>query len=95
MTAEQKLEILKADLQMTTNANDEYLGFMLRQASEMIKKEGVELIDGNIESDMVVIQYAAYLFRKRAAPETGMPRYLRWHLNNMLFSKKAKVSDDI
>ena len=95
MTAEQKLAILKADLQMTTNANDEYLEALLRYAGEKIKEEGIKLIDGNIECDMVVIQYAAYLFRKRAASETSMPRYLRWQLNNLLFSQKAKVNDDV
>ena len=88
MTETQRLEILKKDLQRLTNANDEYLTILLRQGEAAIKREGIILSD-DIESDMAVIQYAAYLFRKRAGTETAMPRFLRYQLNNMLFSQKG------
>ena len=39
---------------------------------------------------MAVVQYAAYLFRKRAGNETAMPRFLRLRLNNILFSQKER-----
>lgn len=88
MTETQRLEILKKDLQRLTNANDEYLTILLRQGEAAIKREGIILSD-DIESDMAVIQYAAYLFRKRSGTETAMPRFLRYQLNNMLFSQKG------
>ena len=91
MTEAQKLVILKKDLQMTTTANDEYLNTLLTFAKAAIEREGITLARGDIESEMVVIHYAAYLFRKRAGTETAMPRFLRYELNNLLFSQKGAV----
>lgn len=87
-----KLVVLKQDLQMLTTANDEYLKTLMILAASEIQTEGIRLTEGEIESDMAVIQYAAYLFRKRAGTDTTMPRFLRWQLNNMLFSQKGKVT---
>ena len=89
MTRDEKLPILKKDQQMLTSANDEYLLVLLDQAEKLIEREGVKLMD-DIESDMLVIQYAAYLFRKRAGTETAMPRFLRFQINNLLFSQKGR-----
>lgn len=61
-----KLAILKQDLQMLTTANDEYLGTLLDLAAGAIQREGIKLIEDDTECDMAVVQYAAYLFRKRA-----------------------------
>lgn len=83
-----KLKILKQDLQMITSVNDEYLQNLLSLSAERIRGEGITLIENDIRSDMAQIQYAAYLFRKRASADTVMPRYLRFELNNMKFSKK-------
>ena len=90
MTDANKLVILKKDLQMTTTANDEYLETLLTFAKAAIEREGIVLED-NIECDMAVIHYAAYLFRKRAGTDTAMPRFLRYELNNLLFSQKGAV----
>lgn len=90
MTDEEKLTLLKQDLQMITNANDVYLSALLSQASSAIQTEGI-VLDGTIECDMAVVQYAAYLFRKRASTETAMPRFLRWNLNNILMKQKGRL----
>ena len=76
MTDQEKLTILKKDLQMLTNSNDDYLKILMKQAKAQIEREGVDTSDG-IEEDMAVIQYA-------------MPRYLRLQLNNMKVSKAGK-----
>ncbi len=89
MMDQEKLTILKKDLQMLTNSNDDYLKILMKQAKAQIEREGVDTSDG-IEEDMAVIQYAAYLFRKRASGDTAMPRYLRLQLNNMKVSKAGK-----
>ena len=89
MTDQEKLAILKKDLQMLTNSNDDYLKILMKQAKAQMEREGVDTSDG-IEEDMAVIQYAAYLFRKLASGDTAMPRYLRLQLNNMKVSKAGK-----
>lgn len=91
MNAAEKLAILKADLQQLTSSNDVYLGKLLELGAAAIKREGIVLTEEDIECDMAVIHYAAYLFRKRASADTAMPRYLRYELNNLLMSQKGKV----
>ena len=89
MTDKERLAVLKKDLQMLTDSNDDYLKILLTQAKAQVQREGVDLSVG-IEGDMVVIQYAAYLFRKRASGDTAMPRYLRLQLNNMKMSQAGR-----
>ncbi len=87
MANETVLEILKIDLQISTNKLDDYLTNLVSAAKEYISTEGIVL--GNSQGDVnLVVMYAAYLYRKRR--EDGpMPRSLRWALNNRLFSQKA------
>ena len=91
MTSDDKLYLLKRDLQMLTSSNDEFLSELIQSAEQAMKREGITLVENDHEIDMAVIQYAAYLFRKRASNETAMPRFLRWSLNNILFSQKGRV----
>ena len=93
MNTQEKLVVLKQDLQLLTSSNDEYLSTLLDLSAQAIQTEGIRLIENDLESDMAVVQYAAYLFRKRSAPDTTMPRFLRWQLNNLLMSKKGAVND--
>lgn len=93
MNTQEKLVVLKQDLQLLTSSNDEYLSTLLDLSAQAIQTEGIRLIENDLECDMAVVQYAAYLFRKRAAPDTTMPRFLRWQLNNLLMSQKGAVND--
>lgn len=96
MTDAEKLTILKSNLQMITSSNDELLAFLLRQGAAALANEGVT-DDGSVIYEACQIDYAAYLFRKRAAStangkasETAMPRFLRWEINNLLVSQKIR-----
>lgn len=91
MKEAEKLLILKRDLQLRTSSNDEYLSFLLSGAKKLMQREGITLIEGDTNCDMVQIQYAAYLFRRRGGEETSMPRFLRYELNNLLFSQKGRI----
>ena len=62
-------------------------------AKEFIEREGVALAAPySAEDGQLIIMYAAYLFRKRDS-DTGMPRMLRWALNNRIFSRKESDPD--
>lgn len=82
------LDLLKRDLQMTTSANDEFLSSLLEAADAYMEREGITETD-TMEYLMTKVHYASYLFRKRSSQETSMPRFLRYELNNLLFSQKA------
>ena len=92
MTNIDRLQILKGDLQMITSANDAYLNSLLEAAEKAIQREGITLVD-EPDVNMAVVQYAAYLFRRRAGTDTAMPRFLRWSLNNILMSQKGARDD--
>lgn len=66
-----------------------YLRKTISSARNMIEREGL-VLGTSAEDEQLVEMYAAYLVRKRASNE-GMPRMLRWALNNRLFSQKAQV----
>lgn len=89
MDDELKLTVLKGNLQKANNADDNYLRELLKQAKALIKREGI-VNDNTLDYDMAVVDYAAFLFRKRANSEMSMPRHLRYELNNILFSQKSK-----
>lgn len=85
------LAALKIDLQISTDAADSGLLIPLIQtAKQYIETEGI-VLDYTLEGDgMLVEMYAAYLYRSRT-DEKGMPRMLRYALNNRLFQQKGTV----
>lgn len=88
MTDEERLALLKIDLQLMTSAFDAYLLQLLEAAREMIAREGATLTQ-SAEDEQLLRMYAAYLYRKRAEDSPAMPRMLRWALNNRIFSEKT------
>ena len=89
MELQDKLLLLKMDLQITTTAYDELLSQMISSAEGMISREGIVLDDKKAEDTQLVVMYAAYLYRRRRDENPAMPRMLRWALNNRLLSQKA------
>ena len=89
MTAEERLTILKHDLQRSSSVQDTYLSALLEQAEKAMEREGI-YDDGTMDYDMAVIDYASFLFRKRNDPNMSMSRFLRYELNNLLFSQKVR-----
>lgn len=89
MNNDQELIILKHDLQILNKTQDIYLLSLLDQAKSLISREGIKN-DKTDDYNMAVIDYAAFLFRKRAGIEKVMPKHLRYELNNILFSQKMK-----
>ena len=84
--------MLKVDLGIkSTTAYDERLGQMLTAAQQQITSEGVSDLDTSDPVDMqLIVMYAAWLWRRRDDMQ-GMPRMLRWQLNNRVFAVKAGV----
>ena len=82
------LAALKIDLGITTDAYDSRLEQYLAAAAEYIEREGITLNESMVSDGNLQVMYAAYLWRKRDTGQ-GMPRMLRWHLNNRLFSEKV------
>lgn len=85
MNTEQMLAMLKVDLGITTDRYNYRLIQYLESASAEIEREGVTLASSSSISDAnLVVQYAAWMWRRRDTGE-GIPRMIRWQINNRLF----------
>lgn len=93
MTEEQKtalLSMLKVDLGIkSTTAYDERLSQYIEAADQAITEMGATLDYTVLKDNQLVVMYAAWTWRKRDSGE-GMPRMLRYALNNRIFSEKVK-----
>lgn len=87
MNTDTMLVALKVDLGITTTAYDERLIQILNSASKYIEAEGITL-ENTIEDGNLVVMYASWLWQKRKE-NIGMPRMLRWAMNNRLFTEKT------
>lgn len=84
------LSMLKVDLGITTYQYDERLQQIINSAKSMIEREGVTFEDElTAEDKQLIVMYAAWLWRRRDTHE-GMPRMIRWALNNRIFGEKMK-----
>ncbi len=83
------LAMLKVDLGITAKVYDERLMQYLQAAKAEITREGITLLD-TVDDNQLVVMYAAWSWRKRDTGE-GMPRMLRYALNNRLFSEKMRA----
>lgn len=86
MTDSELLTMLKVDLGISTTAYDTRLAQYITTAQTEITREGVTLTD-SMGDGSLVIMYAAWMWRRRDTGE-GMPRMLRYALNNRIFSEK-------
>jgi hypothetical protein len=93
MTEADRLLMLKTDLGFKGTGYDDRLKQILKTSESAIKMEGATTLDvTTLEDAQLVVMYSAWVWRKRDTGE-GMPRMLRWSLNNRIFSEKAKVGD--
>lgn len=87
------LAALRIDLGITAHAYDGRLEGYLRSAIGQIETEGITLDFNRIDDCQLVIMYAAWMWRKRDFGDTaGMPRMIRYALNNRLFEEKVTAN---
>lgn len=89
MTDNDMLLMLKTDLGIKTTAYDCRLSQYIESAKDQIKREGATLNFTRADDVQLVVMYAAWLWRRRDGME-GMPRMLRYALNNRIFSEKMQ-----
>ena len=89
------LAMLKTDLGISTStAYNTRLEQLLTFAEKAIIEEGAPTLDASDPLDQqLIVMYAAWLWRRRDSMD-GMPRMLRWNLNNRVMAEKAVATDD-
>lgn len=83
------MDSMKLDLGMlNTTSYDERFTQLLKVSYEQITAEGATLNLDVISDCNLIVMYASWLWRKRASGD-GMPRMLRYALNNRVIGEKA------
>lgn len=83
------LASLKVDLGiLRTTAYDERLTEIIKASYRMIEREGATLDVSTLDDAQLVVMYSAWMWRRRDTGE-GMPRMLRYALNNRVLGEKA------
>ena len=91
MTEQDRLSMLKVDLGIASNGYDQRLTQILESSEKAIIAEGASTLDNTVLEDaQLIVMYAAWIWRRRDTGE-GMPRMLRWSLNNRIFAEKARA----
>lgn len=84
------LALLKVDLGiLNSTAYDQRLTAIIDATTLAVIREGVSTLSDSTEDIQMVVMYAEWLWRKRDSGE-GMPRNLRWLLNNRIMSEKMQ-----
>lgn len=93
MTEAERLVLLKANIDRPGYPNDTFLKHLMNQAEALANQQGIDTSNKeDIKVNTLIIDWAAYLFRKRDGSETGMPRFLQLERNELLFSQKGGAS---
>ena len=88
MTDTELLSLFKKQIQILTDALDDYLAVILQSRKEMLTREGITEESSN-EYVQILLMQARYLYNKRNTND-GEPRALRFAKNNLLFSQKIR-----
>lgn len=95
MTDEQLLTMLKIDIGFTSSGAtkiDTRLSQLLQAAEKYIIAEGATTLNrNNIDDAQLIVMYAAWLWRRRDTQD-GMPRMIRYAINNRVFAEKMVIS---
>lgn len=92
MTPEQQtllLTMMKTDIGIKgTTAYDTRFTQILAYSVEKIQEEGATINLASVEDQQLTVMYACWIWRRRDNGE-GMPRMLRYSLNNRILKEKV------
>ena len=84
------LQLLKIDLGITHSLRDEYFMTLLQSSKKEIERKGVTLEMNHMDDQMLVVDYAAWVYRNR---QNNLPLapHLRFRIHNRLIQKAGSI----
>lgn len=86
------LASVKVDLGITSTAYDERLVQYINAGLGDMERQGADLTTETAETNQLLVAWTSWAWRTRDTRE-GMPRALRFSLNNLIFSQKMKTGE--
>lgn len=84
------LASVKVDLGITSTAYDSRLTQYINAGAGDMERQGADLSQETAETNQLLVAWTSWQWRTRDTRE-GMPRALRFSLNNLIFSQKMKT----
>jgi len=87
------LQLFKMDIGITHNLRDAFFSNLIESSYSELKGMGVDFnsITSTAEDAQLIVDYSSWMYRKRQE-DVGLPRRLRFKINNRIISK-AGASD--
>lgn len=96
MMSEEKLAIclslFKLDMGITHNLRDTLFSNLIESSTIELKKMGVNLSSGTVEDTQLIVDYSAWMYRKRQE-DIGLPRNLQFRIHNRVIQKVGTFTD--
>lgn len=80
------LSLFKLDLGITHNLRDTLFTNLIESSSIELSKMGVDLSNETVEDIRLIIDYSAWMYRKRQE-DVGLPRNLQFRIHNRVIQK--------
>ena len=85
------LKLLKLDLAIMHDKRDEYLRAVIAAAQTELKEKGIGLDITKVEDQLLIADYAAWKYRKRAE-NVPLSQNLQWRIRNRIVKERAKCT---
>lgn len=82
------LSLFKLDMGITHNLRDSFFSNLIQSSYAELTRMGVDLstTSTTVEDTQLIVDYSAWMYRKRQE-DVGLPRNLRFKINNRVISK--------
>lgn len=96
MMSEEKLatclSLFKLDMGITHNLRDTLFTNLIESSTIELEKMGVNLSSGTVEDTQLIVDYSAWMYRKRQE-DIGLPRNLQFRIHNRVIQKVGTFID--
>ncbi|MFJ3386625.1 hypothetical protein [Lysinibacillus sp. NPDC086135] len=86
------LSLFKLDMGIMHNLRDTLFTNLIESSTIELEKMGVNLSSGTVEDTQLIVDYSAWMYRKRQE-DIGIPRNLQFRIRNRVIQKVATFTD--
>lgn len=96
MMSEEKLatclSLFKLDMGISHNLRDTLFTNLIESSTIELEKMGVNLSSATVEDTQLIVDYSAWMYRKRQE-DVGLPRNLQFRIHNRVIQKVGTFTD--
>ncbi|MGA3675638.1 hypothetical protein [Lysinibacillus agricola] len=86
------LSLFKLDMGITHNLRDTLFSNLIESSTIELEKMGVNLSSATVEDTQLIVDYSAWMYRKRQE-DIGLPRNLQFRIHNRVIQKVGTFTD--